>query len=65
MNAFETQAKQSKEESAHFKKQLEELIPELKDYRDKDNAWMVDTRWVMVMIAGTVLAAILLNAWLG
>ncbi|GAA0416492.1 hypothetical protein ACFOY5_01885 [Massilia aurea] len=65
LNAFETQAKQSKAESAQFKKQLEELIPELKDYRDKDNAWMVDTRWVMVMIAGTVLAAILLNAWLG
>jgi len=57
-NAFETQAKQSKAESAQFKKQLEELIPELKDYRDKDNAWMVDTRWVMVMIVGTVLAAI-------
>ena len=65
LNAFETQAKQSKAESAQFKKQLEELIPELKDYRDKDNAWMVDTRWVMVIIVGTVLAAILLNAWLG
>jgi chromosome segregation ATPase len=46
LNAFETQAKQSKAESAQFKKQLEELIPELKNYRDKDNGWMVDTRWL-------------------
>lgn len=68
-DASETQAKQSKAESARFKKQLEELAPELNDYREKDNGWLVDARWVMAIIGGTVLAAWpvvkLLSAWLG